>query len=544
MRMLCLWWPDWPVEVARRGEGTPAGRSGAGRSGPPAPVVVIERGCVRSASVEARAVGVRLGLRRREAEARCPGAVTVEADLGEEGRVFEVVADAMEALTPKVAIERPGLLFVPTRGPSRRLGGDPALAGAALEAVRSTGSRGAFPVRVGVADGAFAARLAARIAAPGEAFVVAAKGSEGFLAPWPVGVLEVPALASLLVRLGLPTLGSFASLSPSVVVSRFGVEGRLAHRRARGLDDERPAWKVSPPDLVEGHGFEPPTARLDVAIFVAKTLADRLHARLSGLGLACNQVLVEAESDTGELRARSWRGQGGLGAGELAERVRWQLEVWMAGEAAGRDPFPGGLSRLRLIPEEVVTAGSRQLGFWGAERGETDRAGRALARLQGVLGPEAVLTAGLRGGRTPLERIRWSAWAGGVGPEAAGKGKAHRAGPVGPKEEAPWPGTIPPPAPALVFDPPLPAELLDATGVPVTVSARGESTAPPARLRGAGIPGGGGVVEAWAGPWAQDLRWWDGPKRRRRALWQVVAGGVAHLVATEGRRAFLEATYD
>ncbi|MGH9023361.1 MAG: DNA polymerase Y family protein, partial [Acidimicrobiia bacterium] len=248
MRMLCLWWPDWPVEVARRGEATPAGGSGS-----PSPVVVIERGCVRSASVEARAVGVRPGLRRREAEARCPGAVVVDADLGEEGRAFEVVAEAMEALTPKVAIERPGLLFLPTRGPSRRLGGDASLAEAALKAVRATSSgQQPCPVRVGVADGAFAARLAARRASAGEAFVVEAEGSVDFLAPWPVEVLEVPALASLLVRLGLPTLGSFASLSPSVVVSRFGIEGRWAHRRARGLDDEHPAWRMSPPDLVEG----------------------------------------------------------------------------------------------------------------------------------------------------------------------------------------------------------------------------------------------------------------------------------------------------
>ncbi|MGH9039675.1 MAG: DNA polymerase Y family protein, partial [Acidimicrobiia bacterium] len=59
------------------------------------------------------------------------------------------------------------------------------------------------------------------------------------------------------------------------------------------------------------------------------------------------------------------------------------------------------------------------------------------------------------------------------------------------------------------------------------------------------LPGGGGVVEGWAGPWLHDLRWWDPAGRRRRALWQVtVTGGVAALVAVEGGRATLEALYD
>jgi protein ImuB len=107
-----------------------------------------------------------------------------------------------------------------------------------------------------------------------------------------------------------------------------------------------------------------------------------------------------------------------------------------------------------------------------------------------------------------------------------------------------WSGAIPPPAPAIVFKPARPAELLDAGGRPVVVSGRGEASAEPERLNSPALPRGGGPVEAWAGPWVQDLRWWDPQARRRRALWQVVAAGVACLVSVEGGGAHLEAVYD
>ena len=51
-----------------------------------------------------------------------PGLVTVPADEAAAMRAFEAVVLAVEALAPRCALERPGLLFVPTRGPSRYFG--------------------------------------------------------------------------------------------------------------------------------------------------------------------------------------------------------------------------------------------------------------------------------------------------------------------------------------------------------------------------------------------------------------------------------------
>jgi protein ImuB len=552
VRTCCIWCTDWAVVVVRRRDPSTRNR----------PVVVRERvgsrDLVRAASPEARAVGIVPGVSRREAEARCPGVVIGEVDRGEEARGFEVVARAVEALTPRLELEEPGLLSFPTRGPARYYGGDDGLAARVRAAAGAVLGPDADALRVGIADGRFAARLAA--AATSTATIVPAGEAAAFLAPHPVAVLDDPDLAVLLVRLGLPTLGAFAALPAGAVLSRFGVEGARLHHLAQGGDD-RPLVLVEPPtDCAEHVELDPPATRVDHAAFVAKGLADRLVERLADRGLGCTRVLVTAETEHGERLERTWRHVGAFTPGALAERVRWQLEGWLAAQespapvgaaddpraqqdalahAESFDTTTGALVRLGLVPDEVVPLSGRQLGFWGGDLAAADRADRAFARVQGMLGYDAVVTGVAQGGRTPAERIRWVPW---------GEPREPERPLLSAGERPPWPGALPPPAPTRLFDPPLPAELLDADGRPVIVSGRGEASAAPARLRCRALRDGGGVVVAWAGPWPHDLRWWDRTARRRRVLWQIVTGSgegtVACLVALEGSRAGLEALYD
>jgi protein ImuB len=499
------------------------------------PVVVVDRGPrgkeVTSVSAEARAEGVAVGLRVREAEARCAGLVVLDADDAADARAFELVVRAVEELVPRLVLERPGQLSFPTRGPSRYFGGDDALVARIVGRVRELD---VADVRAGIADGSFAAGLAARATEERsvDAVVIQAGETPAFLAPWPVTVLagSVDAvhgggndLVDLLARLGLRTLGAFAALPAAAVLGRFGPPGALAHRLARGEVEHEPVATVPPDELLETIELDPPATRVDEAAFAAKMLADRLLARLDALGLCCARVIVEAETEHGERFTRTWRHEGALTPSALVARVRWQLDAWLL-----TDTVTAGLTRLVLTPDDLGPAVGRQLGFWGGDPAAADRAGRALTRVQGMLGPDAVVTAVDAGGRTPVERIRWVPWGEPREPESV---------------LPPWPGVVPGPAPARVFDPPVPAELVDADGAPVVVSGRGDPSAPPAGLRCAVLSDGGGPLVAWSGPWAHDLRWWDA--RRRRALWQVVVeGGTACLVVLERGRTAVEAVYD
>ncbi len=558
--MAVVWCPDWPVVAW----GVPLDE--------PAVVVVANR--VIACSPAARGEGVSVGQRRRDAQGRCPDVAVLDRDVDRESRLFEPLAVALESLTPHVEIRGPGLLGFPTRGPSRFFGGDEAMADETLSVVRPVlADRGTC--RLGVADGAFTARLAARSdRAADRPRIVAPGGSPDFLAKLAIAELQsahtpTPELIDVLQRLGLSTLGAFAALSPADVVGRFGQVGHVAHRLARGEDEHPPDLRRPAPDLAVTWAFEPAADRIDRCAFAAKALADELHASLSSNGLACVRVGIEAETEAGEQHLRLWRHEGALSAAALAERARWQLDGWLhltravrrSANESGRDEFTqevpeddsvgvgAGIARLTLIPDEVVPASGRQLGFWGGRAERADDVTRAVGRLQGLLGAEAVSVPEWRGGRGPSEQIA-------LIPAAAVDLGEERVATARRWVEEPWPGAVPKPAPARVAIDPISVAILDGAGRPVGVTGRGEISGAPSLIswrsdsRSAGAAGRGRglskqqTIVGWAGPWPADERWWDVMGHRRRARLQVtLADGSAHLVVIEDGEWWLEATY-
>jgi hypothetical protein len=357
---------------------------------------------------------------------RCPE-LLVEGEGGAELRALGEVVAAVEAYCPWVTPVRPGICSLPARGPARYFGGEEALVGRVRAAASAV-----TPAEVGIADGLFAAVLAAR-----HGVVVPVGGTPAFLAPLPVGILGRADLAGLLDRLGVRTLGQFAALPDADVLGRFGADGAHAHQVAGGRRGELADLR------------EPRTARL-------------------------------------------------LGGGP---------------------------------PDGPVVS---EPGFWGGASDADARAARCLTAAQELLGPDGVVTAHLQGGRSPAERSRLVTWTDDGRPSRPVPDR--RGGP----EPAPWPGRIPPPAPAVVHPDPVRAELADTRGEPVRVSARGLLTVAPDRLSVEGGPWE--PVSDWAGPWPADERWWS-RSRRRAARLQAVTARSAHLLLVERGRWWVEATY-
>lgn len=514
---------------------------------------------------------------------------------------FEPVVRAITSeITPRVEIITPGTCALEVRGPARYFGGEEALRHKVREALRDAVPVDAGTAGIGIADGRFAATLAARrdlTVPPGQ--------SRAFLAPLPLSLLRTSPLGwppmtatnhsrsratsrshsratnhspirgrlprggsestansfgalgpiglsdflELLDLLGIRTFGDIAEISEQAVLERFGRTAWHVHRLARGLDDQPFQAAEAPSEIATLASIDPPAGRADIAAFAARPIAAGLAGQLAAKGVVCTCLRIDIGTDHGERLVRSWRSGDALSAEMMVERVLWQIGGWLAGSV--KEPRPsGGITTIRLVADEVLPAGEMQMELWDAaslqtsNRSSSDRrAMRCADRLCGMLGPKGVLTARLRGGRSPRDRILLSPWGSPATPSPT----------TGISLAQPWPGHHPLPAPAVVHPEPVRTEVLAGDGTPVSVSGRGELSAPPALASFAGSPWI--PITAWAGPWLADEGWWDPLKRRRRAWFQVLTEGpaeagegsgaaVAHLCFVEKGHWWVDATYD
>ena len=331
----CVWCPDWPVIAARRRD--EALRGGSRRR---ARARSARRDVVRAASTEARAEGVTRGMRRREAEARCPGGGVCRRRRSATKRARSRSSRARSRRSRPGSCSNGRVVRVPDARPvalfrrRRRARGARARRGA--DRARSRRHRRAGRDR------------RRRVHRP-------ARGPpQRWWCP-PGGVGRVPrAVAGVDVRrrrsrepARAARLAHARATSPRCRPTRcsHGSASTVAAStisRAASIPVRR-CSSPPPPDLVEQTELDPPAERVDIAAFAAKELADRLLERLAERGLACTRVMIEAETEHGERLARCWRQRRALTPRALAERVRWQLDGWITtGETTA------GIAVLRL----------------------------------------------------------------------------------------------------------------------------------------------------------------------------------------------------
>lgn len=525
MRVLVVWCPDWSVVAA-------LAEAGLGGS---APAAVLSGNVVEVCNGPARAEGVRRGQRRRDAQGRCPELALLPANPDRDARAFETVLATVEELRPGVAALRPGLLAV--RAPGSWFGSEANAAATVCEALVDAG---VHDVRMGVADDLFTAEQAARTAAPQAWEVVGAGESAAFLAPLPVDVLESDGApgreaVSLLRRLGLRTLGDVAGLPGDAVEARLGRYGASAWRRARGQDPALFAARTPPPELDETVAFEPPLESVEAVTFSVRTTTERFLAQLGALQLVATGVRIEVESEGVVTSARTWLHPRFFTARDLVDRVHWQLQSAAVGGSLRARKESGGVSApidlVRFLPDAVEPAAAHGEALWGAA--SDDLVERGVARVQAMVGFDAVRRPVVQGGRSPGARQATVPW-------------GERAVDLRPRDR-PWPGAVPGPPPARVFATPVDAEVVDDRGRSVAVTERGAVTAEPRRFRLAGAGSGERPwqpVAAWAGPWPTDESWWAGGAGLTARFQVVGADGRAWLLVCGAAGWSLEAGYD
>ena len=505
VRVLALWCPQWSVIVAREAAGIPSD----------APLVVVAKGTVLACSAAAAVEGVTEGLRIRHAQARCPGLQVLPHDLGVEQRAFEPVLRAIEQRAPLVQVIRPGLAAVRAHGLVRFYGSEASAADALVQSITEEFD---YDVRVSVADGLFAAEHAA-YATTGEVpwHHIPPGGSTAFLADLPVPVLTAAVgdsrMPTTLRQMGIRRLGDFAALPRGDVHARFGGTGLRAHQLACGEDAPAISPRAVPLDLDLRVVCDPPLVQVEALVAQCTAAVDRLVTALLEHALICNQIRLALHTEAGLVHERVWRHPWQFTTSELLDRVRWQLDEFAAETSERHD----AITLVTMSPESLENASHHAEGLWGDRPDE--HVVRTVAQLQARLGHEAVLSASVGGGRLLDERRVLRPWGEATPPPAQRR------------TDQPWPGSLPGPAPSIVFAQALPADVLDADGGAVRVDARGGLSASPVTLRTGDGPAR--RVTAWAGPWPIRQHWWrqEVVVNRfqivddRQQAWLLLAGG-------------------
>ena len=486
MRVMVVWCPDWPVVAALADEGLP--HPPAGRGLPRQRRGGLQR---RGPRATAYAGGCAAATRSRAAPSWC-----YAANPDRDARAFEPVLAAVEELRPGVAPLRPGAAGAPGARPVlRRRGGRRGAARRAAGRARrlglpGRGRRRAVHRRAGGPAGRAAGLAGRRAGGVGRRSCAGCRSRSS--------TTSTPVEPAAAARAAHPRRPRGAAGRPTSATGSARTSPRCTGWSAASARSSL-ATRTPPPDLVCQVDFEPPLDSAETISFsVRQTAEGSSPAGPARPGLHRGPGRGARATTRAARRRATWLHPRWFTAADLVDRVHWQLQ----GELRGGDDPGAGRAGCVFAPVTVEPDAAHADGLWGGDR----RAGRARHR-PGAGDARPRRRGPSRSSRAAAPRPTGRRWCRG----ASGR---PGCGPTG----LPWPGSIPPPAPARVFAEPVGGRGRRRRRPPGRRSTTaGAVTCEPDRFR----PGPSGEwqpVAAWAGPWPVEEQWWEAVRPAGRAL--------------------------
>ena len=247
------------------------------------------RGCVCSASYDARALGVKVGMSLRQAQKLCPGAVFVPGRFADYGRFSRQLYSLLCTFTPEVEAASIDDMYLDLTG-CERLYGEIERAASMIQ--KRTLQELGLGISMGVASSKVVARIASGLRKPKGLVVVPHGREELFLAPLPLS--KLPGIGRPTERrlheLGIHTIGELAALPKELLLRAFGSVGGLLHERARGFDGRGIIGARIPKSISRETTFEQDTIDGAFIRSVLKYLCERVGMSLRRLGRQCRTI--------------------------------------------------------------------------------------------------------------------------------------------------------------------------------------------------------------------------------------------------------------
>lgn len=318
-----------------------------------------KRGLVQSATDDALAAGVRVGMPVVDALECCPRARALRTRMP----VYREAAVRLRACLRTVvdALEPAGLEAV-FFDASERAADAERLAGALREAARAGAG---LPLRVGIAPVRTLALLAAAESGATGVRIVSAGEEARFLAPLPPGRLPFigPNAEQRLAQAGARTVGQALALGADRLEELLGNRARELLELAAGQGDSRVRAERQPRSLGQEATLDRPESSVDALCEELGRISATLEASLRLQGLAARRITLKLRFDSLQTVTRSRT---------FVRAFSGRAEI----EAAAKDLLArteAGVRPVRLIGVLLGRLGrsrreSRQLDLFGASR--------------------------------------------------------------------------------------------------------------------------------------------------------------------------------
>ena len=359
-----------------------------------------ERASVRTASAEARALGVIEGMSLNQAQQFAPDAVFQAVDEEATARVRQSLLSTLHHFTPDVAAgEDPGCAFLRLDRLALRWPDCSQLLAAISRAIAD-----AIRVRptIGVASSMFVSKVAADHATVGSPVIVDQAQTRTYLARYSIDVLPLDDdLREYLELLGLKTIGRLQTISRPAFRRQFGPKALEVYDLALG-DDRRRLRPWRPAVRIEAsEPLDPPVDNTEALQFIARALAERVSASLLAQGLGTRAIRVRLDQEAAPpIRVEVRFAYPMTTASELFDGIRPRLL---------RATIAAPLERITLRAGGLEPTHVRQPGLLIRRDGFKESIADAVARLQEEYSPSLVQRAEVRSDAAPLpdHRILW-----------------------------------------------------------------------------------------------------------------------------------------
>ena len=244
-------------------------------------------------SYEARAAGVKTGMRLPEARRLCPALIRRPARPKVYAGISTRIMHALRDISPDVEVFSVDEAFIDVTHCQRLHGSPEHIAQRVKRRIHEVSGR--LPCSLGVAGTKSTAKIASDMKKPNGFTVIPPWEARERLRDVPMTKVcgLGPSIAEFLSLYGAHTCGDVARLPLTVLARRYGVTGKYLWLACQGKDTEPVTPEIAPPQSV-GHGkvLPPRTASARVIEIYLRHMCEKVAARLRRYGLQAGQLYV------------------------------------------------------------------------------------------------------------------------------------------------------------------------------------------------------------------------------------------------------------